>query len=255
MLPIPLELVDEVLDLEANARLDLRVSPLFKHLLQAVLEVVERNDRRLRLVLLLLLLAATLDLVFPSRGVSRLLRNSRGYWVRFGVGDIRALLARLAHSVRREGVKHAAEHLNVARGKLLEELVKARLHDVAIDHIQVEQFNNQAHIAMHLVLLLHLQLVLVKDEKHLFVEVLRKIVLDHGLFERGSSLSTVHLLALQHLVELSLAARQEQLFKIHLGVVLVVKLLEEAHAQLDVEIQESRLSRALHENDLHQLLQ
>jgi len=40
MLPIPLKLVDQVLDLEAHARLDLRVSSLLKHRLQAVLQVV-----------------------------------------------------------------------------------------------------------------------------------------------------------------------------------------------------------------------
>ena len=36
---------------------------------------------------------------------------------------------------------------------------------------------------------------------------------------------------------------------------LVVKLLEKADTKLDVEIKESRLSCAFHEDDLHQLLQ
>ena len=35
----------------------------------------------------------------------------------------------------------------------------------------------------------------------------------------------------------------------------IIKLLEEADAKLDVEVEERRLSRALHEDDFHQLLQ
>jgi hypothetical protein len=65
----------------------------------------------------------------------------------------------------------------------------------------------------------------------------------------------VHLLTLQHLVELLLATVKQELAEVHLGVLSVVKLLEEAHAQPDVRFQVLSLSGTLHENDLHQLLQ
>ena len=65
----------------------------------------------------------------------------------------------------------------------------------------------------------------------------------------------MHLLTLQHLVELLLAPVKEEFAEVHLSVLGVVKLLEEAHAQLDVRFEVLSLSGALHENDLHQLLQ
>ena len=107
---------------------------------------------------------------------------------------------------------------------------------------------------MHLVLLLHFKLVVVVHEEHLLIEVLLQVVLDVGLFERSSSLPSINLLTLQHFVELSLASRQKQLFKVHFSVVRIVKLLKEADAKLDVKVEELGLCRALHEDDLHQLL-
>ena len=107
---------------------------------------------------------------------------------------------------------------------------------------------------MHLVLLLHFKLVVVVHEEHLLIEVLLQVVLDVGLFERSSSLPSINLLTLQHFVELSLASRQKQLLKVHFSVVRIVKLLKEADAKLDVEVEELGLSRALHEDNLHQLL-
>ena len=61
----------------------------------------------------------------------------------------------------------------------------------------------------------------------------------------------MHLLALKHLIELLLAPVKKKFLEIHFGVVRVVKLLEEANAQLDVQIQVGSLSGALHKNDLH----
>ena len=107
---------------------------------------------------------------------------------------------------------------------------------------------------MHLVLLLHFKLVVVVHEEHLLIEVLLQVVLDVGLFERSSSLPSINLLTLQHFVELSLASRQKQLLKVHFCVVRIVKLLKEADAKLDVEVEELGLSRALHKDNLHQLL-
>ena len=95
---------------------------------------------------------------------------------------------------------------------------------------------------------------MVVNEKHLLVEVLLEVILDEGFFERGSSLPSIHLLSLQHFVELSLATRQKQLPKVHLRVLRIIKLFEKAHAELDIQVEELRLCRALHENNLHQLL-
>ena len=104
---------------------------------------------------------------------------------------------------------------------------------------------------MHLVLLLHFKLVVVVHEEHLLIEVLLQVVLDVGLFERSSSLPSINLLTLQHFVELSLASRQKQLLKVHFSVVRIVELFKETYAQLDVQVKELSLSRALHEDDLH----
>jgi len=44
--------------------------------------------------------------------------------------------------VSRERVKHAADNFNGASTKLLEELIKAGLDDIAIDHIKVKQLDD-----------------------------------------------------------------------------------------------------------------
>ena len=92
-------------------------------------------------------------------------------------------------------------------------------------------------------------------EEHLLIEVLLEVILDECLLKRCTPLPPVVLLALKHLVELTLASRKEQLFEIHLSVLWVIKLPEKADAQLDVEVKERRLCRALHEDNFHQLLQ
>ena len=63
MLPVLFKLVDQVLDLEADTRLDLGTVALFKHSLEAVVQVVNADDRCLGLVSLLGLLL--LRLVLP----------------------------------------------------------------------------------------------------------------------------------------------------------------------------------------------
>ena len=89
---------------------------------------------------------------------------------------------------------------------------------------------------MHLVLLPHFELVVVKDEKHGLVEVLLEVVLDESFLHRGSPFAPMHLLSLQHLVELLLATSQDQLAEIHLRVIRVVKLFEKLHAQSNVSV-------------------
>ena len=108
---------------------------------------------------------------------------------------------------------------------------------------------------MHLVLLSHFQLILVKNKDGLPAEVLAQIILEHGFFHRGTSFAPICLLSLQHFVELLLASVQEQLPEVHLCVLRVVKLLEEADAQLDVQVQVGCLRRRLTEDNLHQLEQ
>ena len=108
---------------------------------------------------------------------------------------------------------------------------------------------------MHLVLLSHLQLVVVENVEHLLCEILLQIVLYESFFKRCAPLSSVHLLPLQHFVELLLAAGQEQLSEVHFSVVWVVKFLEKLHAKADVCVQVLGLCRALHEDDLDELLQ
>lgn len=83
---------------------------------------------------------------------------------------------------------------------------------------------------MHLVLLSHFKFVLVEHEKHLLVKVLLQIVFDEGFLHGGSALSSMHLLALQHLVELLLASSQKQFFEIHFRVIWIIKLFEKADA-------------------------
>ena len=65
----------------------------------------------------------------------------------------------------------------------------------------------------------------------------------------------MHLLSLEHLVELSLAPRQQKLSEVHLSAIWVIKLLEEADTELDVQVKVGCLCGALHEDDLHQLLE
>jgi len=133
--------------------------------------------------------------------------------------------------VRSQRVKHAAEDLDVSCIlELLKQLVKAGLHDVARDHVQLEQFDDQLHITKHLVLLAHFKLVLVEDKEHMLVEVLTQIILQHGLLHGRAPLTPISLLPLQHLVELLLAPVEKKFSEIHLSVVCIIKLLEEAHA-------------------------
>ena len=87
---------------------------------------------------------------------------------------------------------------------------------------------------MHLVLLSNLELVLIEDEQHLFVEVLAQVIFKECFLHGGPTFAPVHLLSLEHLVELLLASIQQKLLKVHFGVLGVVKLLEKAGAQLDV---------------------
>ena len=110
--------------------------------------------------------------------------------------------------MRGERVQHATEHLDCACAKLLEELIKAGLHNIAIDHVEVEELDNQAHVAMHLVLLLSLKLILIEHKQHLLIEVLLKVILDENLLHGCSTLPPIVLLTLKHLVELALAASE-----------------------------------------------
>ena len=61
----------------------------------------------------------------------------------------------------------------------------------------------------------------------------------------------MYLLSLKHFVELLLTPIEQKLLKVHFGVLGVVELIEKANAKLDVQVEESGLSRALHENDFH----
>ena len=156
--------------------------------------------------------------------------------------------------VRGQRVEHAAEDLDIASVReFLEKLVQASLDDVTRDEVKLEQLDDKLHIAMHLVLLPHLKLVLIKKQDSLSVEVLAQVILQHGFLHRGTPLPSVCLLSLQHLIELLLAAIEEQLPEVHLSVLRVIKLLKEADAQFDVQIKIGCLSCRLGEYYLHEL--
>ena len=107
---------------------------------------------------------------------------------------------------------------------------------------------------MHLIPLLLAEIVLVEYCEHVLVKVLLKVILlglRDSLVNTGSSLTPSELLLSQLLVELLLTATQEKLLKIHLWVLLVVKLLEETLAEADVVGQEGQLRSRLHKDDLH----
>ena len=87
---------------------------------------------------------------------------------------------------------------------------------------------------MHLILLAHFELVVVKNGHHLLIKVLAQVVLKHGLLHGCSALPPVGLLSLQHLVELLLAPIQQEFSEVHLCVFRVIEFLEEAHTQFDV---------------------
>ena len=126
MLPIALEFVDKVLDLEAHPRFNLSVGPFFEHGLEAVLEVVETHHGLLGFVLflssfsalgLVLAIAILLWLVLCVLGCLDL---DRGLVDR-AVGLVLAGLARQMHLVRGQRVEHGAENLDIASvGELLE---------------------------------------------------------------------------------------------------------------------------------------
>ena len=158
--------------------------------------------------------------------------------------------------VRGQRVEHAAEDLDVASVRqLLEKLVQASLDDVTGDEVKLEQLDYKLHIAMHLVLLPHLKLILIKEQDSLSVEILAQVIFQHGFLHRGTPLSSICLLSLQHLVELLLAAIEEQLSEVHLGVLRVIKLFEEADAEFDVQIKIGCLRCRLGEYYLHELEQ
>ena len=77
MLPIALELIDQVLDLEAHPRFNLSVSPFFEHGLEAVLEVVETHHGLLGFVLFLSSFA--LGLVLATATLLRLVFGVLGW--------------------------------------------------------------------------------------------------------------------------------------------------------------------------------
>lgn len=72
----------------------------------------------------------------------------------------------------RKDLKHVAEYLHVPVRQLLEELIQASLDDIAGDHVKFEKLHDQFHVAMHLVLLAHFQLVVSKDTSHAIAKVL-----------------------------------------------------------------------------------
>ena len=174
-------------------------------------------------------------------------------WV---VSLILTCFAGVLNLVRGQRVEHAAEDLDVASiRQLLEKLVQASLNDVAGDEVKLEQLDDKLHVAMHLVLLSHFKLILIKEQDCLPVEILAQIILQHGFLHRSTPLTPVCLLSLQHLVELLLAAVKEQLSEVHFGVFRVIKLLEESDAQFDVQIKIGCLRCRFGENYLHELEQ
>ena len=104
---------------------------------------------------------------------------------------------------------------------------------------------------MHLVLLTKLELILIENKQHLLVEVLSQVIFKECFLHGGPALTPVHLLSLKHLVELLLASVKQKLLKVHFSILGIIKLLKKSYAQLDIEVKEGSLSRALHENDLH----
>ena len=253
MLPITVEFINQILDFEADAGFHVRIGALLNHRLQTILQIVQTYNRSLRFVLLLgfcrplnlILLFLVIRRLFLNYG--RRLLNWFRIWVRF----LLSTLFRLINLESCQSVEHAAKDLDISPRKLLEELIEASFNDVSRDHVKLEKFDNQLHVSVHLVLLSHLQLVLVKNEKHLLVEVLLKIIFDKGFFHRGTPFSSVHLLALEHLIKLLLAACQKKFLEVHLCVLWIVEFFEKADAQFDVKVQKGSFRRRLHKNDFH----
>ena len=124
MLPISLKLVNQILNLEANPRLDLSVCAFAEHGLQAGLQVVEAHYRRLGFVLTFWLgRGCSFDLIlFAACGSGWLFWDRRRGWLWFRTGIVCLLstLALLIDSVSSQSVQHTAKDFNVASSRLLE---------------------------------------------------------------------------------------------------------------------------------------
>jgi len=152
-LPLLLVLVDQVLDLESHVGLKVRVLTLLEDNLEHFVDVFDIDE-----------LAGLL-----GSGV-RLL----------SLGLVLTLVSALIDSEPGELEKHLAQDFDIPRVELGEHFVNASADNVSLDLTDLEKFDNQLHISVHLFSLTRLNLTFVEHEKHLFVEI--------GLF--GCFLST-----------------------------------------------------------------
>lgn len=126
------------------------------------------------------------------------------------------------------------------------------------------QLDDEMHVTVHLLLLACLDLVFLVNEHHLLIVVvvdaslvassISAVLLDQLIHGRPA-FATVLLLHLQHFVKLTLATSQQELAKVHLNVLFVVKLVKERDTEADIDFEVRLFSGALHENDLHELVQ